>query len=281
MTEKRFATIGGLEMTAPLHVDVERRLYPIIREGRRAAADLESEGVVDPTRRRELLRRRHDGQEAEAVLLRATLGLVRARVVERGYRFGNDELEAAGVEGLVNALQRFDPDQGTRFSTYANYWIMKMVNQSIQQQSGLSDAEMRLILRFQKLVRSNPERQFMKRDVAASLGISQAKAHEVMQLSRDLQTRRFQTTGLDDARDVRLKSDPADVPSWVIDALHAICGDDFDAFWQSTFRTMSVEEIARAHGLTRQGMSKRLERCRRAVRESPEAERLQAWFALQ
>ena len=110
MTEKRFATIGGLEMTAPLHVDVERRLYPIIREGRRAAADLESEGVVDPTRRRELLRRRHDGQEAEAVLLRATLGLVRARVVERGYRFGNDELEAAGVEGLVNALQRFDPD---------------------------------------------------------------------------------------------------------------------------------------------------------------------------
>ena len=281
MTEKRFATIGGLEMTAPLDVDVERRLYPIIREGRRAAADLESEGVVDPTRRRELLRRRHDGQEAEAVLLRATLGLVRARVVERGYRFGNDELEAAGVEGLVNALQRFDPDQGTRFSTYANYWIMKMVNQSIQQQSGLSDAEMRLILRFQKLVRSNPERQFMKRDVAASLGISQAKAHEVMQLSRDLQTRRFQTTGLDDARDVRLKSDPADVPSWVIDALHAICGDDFDAFWQSTFRTMSVEEIARAHGLTRQGMSKRLERCRRAVRESPEAERLQAWFALQ
>ena len=281
MTEKRFATIGGLEMTAPLDVDVERRLYPIIREGRRAAADLESEGVVDPTRRRELLRRRHDGQEAEAVLLRATLGLVRARVVERGYRFGNDELEAAGVEGLVNALQRFDPDQGTRFSTYANYWIMKMVNQSIQQQSGLSDAEMRLILRFQKLVRSNPERQFMKRDVAASLGISQAKAHEVMQLSRDLQTRRFQTTGLDDARDVRLKSDPADVPSWVIDALHAICGDDFDAFWQSTFRTMSVEEIARARGLTRQGMSKRLERCRRAVRESPEAERLQAWFALQ
>ena len=281
MTEKRFATIGGLEMTAPLDVDVERRLYPIIREGRRAAADLESEGVVDPTRRRELLRRRHDGQEAEAVLLRATLGLVRARVVERGYRFGNDELEAAGVEGLVNALQRFDPDQGTRFSTYANYWIMKMVNQSIQQQSGLSDAEMRLILRFQKLVRSNPERQFMKRDVAASLGISQAKAHEVMQLSRDLQTRRFQTTGLDDARDVRLKSDPADVPSWVIDALHAICGDDFDAFWQSTFRTMSVEEIARAHGMTRQGMSKRLERCRRAVRESPEAQRLQAWFAHQ
>jgi len=281
MTDKRFATIGGLEMTAPLDVDAERRLYPIIREGRQATAVLESQDGVEPTRRRALLRRRHDGQEAESVLLRATLGLVRARVVERGYRFGNDELEAAGVEGLVNALRRFDPDQGNRFSTYANYWIMKMVNQAVQQQSGLSDAEMRLILKFQKLIRSNPNRPLTGRDVAASLGISTAKAHEVMQLSRDLQTQRFHTTGLDDARDVRLKSDPADVPAWVIDALHSICGDDFDAFWQSTFRTMSVEEIARAHGLTRQGMSKRLERCRRAVRESPEAERLQAWFALQ
>jgi len=281
MIERRFATIGGLVMTPPLDVDAERRLYPIIRDGRHADAVLESEGETDPARRRELLRRRHDGQQAESVLLRATLGLVRARVVERGYRFGNDELEAAGVEGLVNALRRFDPDQGTRFSTYANYWIMKMVNQAIQQQSGLSDAEMRLILKFQKLVRSNSDRQLTPRDVATSLGTSLAKAQEVMQLSRDLQTRRFHTTGLDDARDVRLNSDPADVPAWVLDALHGICGDDFDAFWQSTFRTMSVDEIARAHGLTRQGMSKRLERCRRAVRESPEAERLQAWFALQ
>ena len=128
-------------------------------------------------------------------LLRATLGLVRTRVVERGYRFGNDELEAAGVEALVNALRRFDPEQGNRFSTYANYWIMKLVNQAVQQQAGLTDSEMRLILKLQKLIRANPTKHLTKRDVAQALGISQAKAHETMQLNRELQSRRYGTDG--------------------------------------------------------------------------------------
>jgi predicted DNA-binding protein YlxM (UPF0122 family) len=41
---------------------------------------------------------------------------------------------------------------------------------------------------------------------------------------------------------------------------------------------MSTEEIAKGYGISRQAMSKRLDRCRRAVIESPEAQRLQAWF---
>ena len=273
-----FGLIGGLEMTAPLEVDEERRLHVVIQQGRRAGKELDSGDVGEISERRRMLRQRQEGREAEAVLLKATLGLVRARVNERGYRFGNEELEAAGVEGLVNALKRFDPQQGTRFSTYANYWITKLVNQAIQQQVGLSDSEMRLILKVQKLGRTNPSRHLTKREVAASLGISQVKAQEVLQLSRELQLRRYETTDLTDASHVRLHSEPTDAPSWVIDALHRICGDDFDAFWQSTFRTMSVDEIARAHGITRQGLTKRLERSRRAVRESPEAVRLQRWF---
>jgi len=267
-------------MTAPLSVDEERSLYPIIQQGRRAERLLER-GVSEQAERRRLLRQRHAGQEAESSLLRATLGLVRTRVVERGYRFGNDELEAAGVEALVNALRRFDPEQGNRFSTYANYWIMKLVNQAVQQQAGLSDSEMRLILKLQKLIRANPTRSLTKREVAQGLGVSQAKAHETMQLNRELQSRRYGTTELDDDTDFRVRHDVSDPPSWVIDALRRICGDDFDAFWQFTFRTMSLDEIARAQGISRQGMTKRIARCRRLVRESPDAERLLQWFARQ
>lgn len=266
---------------APLSVDDERALYPIIQQGRRAEVVLLTGSAADTTERRRLLRQRHAGQEAEGQLLRATLGLVRTRVMERGYRFGNDELEAAGVEALVNALRRFDPEKGTRFSTYANYWIMKLVNQSIQQQVGLSDSEMRLILQVQKLLRTETKRELTKRDVARSLGISQAKAQETMQLNRELQSRRFATAELKDENELHPRGDQADAPPWVIDALRRICGEDFDAFWQYTFRTMPVEEIARSYGISRQGMTKRIERCRRLVRESPEAERLLAWFAQQ
>jgi RNA polymerase sigma factor (sigma-70 family) len=272
--------IGGLEMTAPLSVDEERSLYPLIQQGRRAEQLLER-GMSDQAERRRLLRQRHAGQEAESKLLRATLGLVRTRVVERGYRFGNDELEAAGVEALVNALRRFDPEQGNRFSTYANYWIMKLVNQAVQQQAGLTDSEMRLILKLQKLIRANPMKHLTKRGVAQSLGISQAKAHETMQLNRELQSRRYGTTELDDDTDFRVRREISDPPSWVIDALRRICGDDFDAFWQFTFRTMSIDEIARTEGISRQGMTKRIARCRRMVREGADAERLLQWFARQ
>ena len=280
VTGQTLGVIGGLEMTAPLSVEEERSLYPLIQQGRRAEQLLQR-GETDSIERRRLLRQRHAGQEAESKLLRATLGLVRTRVVERGYRFGNDELEAAGVEALANALRRFDPEQGNRFSTYANYWIMKLVNQAVQQQAGLTDSEMRLILKLQKLIRANPTKTLTKRDVAQGLGVSQAKAHETMQLNRELQSRRYGMTELDDDTDFKIRHEVNDPPSWVIDALRRICGDDFDAFWQFTFKTMSIDEIARAQGISRQGMTKRIARCRRLVRESPDAERLLQWFARQ
>ena len=265
-------------MLAPLSVEEERRLYPVIQRGREAVSKLTSadEGTMET--RRSLLRDRQEGQEAESLLLRATCGLVRTRVVERGYRFGNEELEAAGVEGLVNALRRFDPDRGTRFSTYANYWIMKLVNQAIQQQVGLTDTEMRLVLKVQKLERSSPGKKVTKKEVAAALGVSQSKATEIMQMNRELLSRRFESTDFTEVAEKSPATDVGDAPPWVIDELRRLCGDDFDSFWQYTFRTMSIEEIAKAQGITRQGMSKRLERCRRAVRESPEAARLQAWL---
>jgi RNA polymerase sigma factor (sigma-70 family) len=268
-------------MLAPLDVDEERHLYPIIQRGREAAAALAVEDKSDRVAHRRLLRQRQAGQEAESLLLRATCGLVRLRVQERGYRFGNDELEAAGIEGLVNALRRFDPAQGTRFSTYANYWIMKLVNQAIQQQAGLTDAEMRRILQLQKLERGNPTKRLTKRDVALALDISQARATEVMQMNRDLTARRFESADFDDIADIDRQTDKGEAPSWVIDELRRLCGSDFDSFWQFAFRTMSIEEIAREKGISRQGMSKRIERCRRAVRDSPGAARLQAWFAQQ
>ena len=271
-------SIGGLAILAPLGVEEERSLYPVIRAGREAAAQLLLGRDGEATKRRRLLRQRHDGQESESLLLRSTLGLVRARVTERGYRFGNDELEAAGVEGLVNALRRFDPQRGTRFSTYANYWITKMVNESIQQQVGVTDAEMRLVLKFQRLERAKSEGAPTRREVAKALDVSLAKAQEVMELSREVASRRFSSLDASDVAEARAPSRVVEPPAWVINELRRLCGEDFDAFWQFTFRTMTMQEIASTRGISRQAMSKRIERCRKAVRESPEAARLESWL---
>src|SRR5665213_494628 len=95
-----------------------------------------------------------------------------------------------------------------------------------------------------------------------------------MQLNRELQFRRYGTTELDDDTDFNMRRDLSDPPSWVIDGLRRICGNDFDAFWQFPFKTMSIDEIARDQGISRRGMTQRLARCRRLLRESPDVERL-------
>jgi RNA polymerase sigma factor (sigma-70 family) len=264
-------------MLKPLTIDEERALLPVITRGREAARRLESEHL-DVASTRALRREREEGQRAESILLRATCGLVRLRVVERGYRFGNDELEAAGVEGLVNALHRFDPEKGNRFSTYANYWIMKLVNQAVRQQAGLSESEMEYVLKLQRLLRTDLAKHFSTKEIAAALGVSPAKARDIVQMNHDLVNRRFETGDFDRSIEARPSPDVNEAPQWVIEELQRLCGSDFDAFWQYAFHTMSIEEIAQTKGISRQAMSKRLEKCRRAVRSSPEAKRLQEWF---
>jgi RNA polymerase sigma factor (sigma-70 family) len=264
-------------MLKPLTIDEERALLPVITRGREAARRLESEHL-DVASTRALRREREEGQRAESILLRATCGLVRLRVVERGYRFGNDELEAAGVEGLVNALHRFDPEKGNRFSTYANYWIMKLVNQAVRQQAGLSESEMEYVLKLQRLLRTDLAKHFSTKEIAAALGVSLAKARDIVQMNHDLVNRRFETGDFDRSIEARPSPDVNEAPQWVIEELQRLCGGDFDAFWQYAFHTMSIEEIAQTKGISRQAMSKRLEKCRRAVRSSPEAKRLQEWL---
>jgi hypothetical protein len=93
-----------------------------------------------------------------------------------------------------------------------------------------------------------------------------------------LVSRRFETGDFERGIEARPSPDVNEAPHWVIEELHRLCGDDFDAFWQYAFRTMSIEEIAKTKGISRQAMSKRLEKWRKVVRESAEAKRLQEWF---
>ncbi len=269
--------VGGLALLPPLSADEERLLYPAIVAGREAALLLAA--APEPSVRQRLERQRRRGQDAESQLLRATCGLVRARVLERGYRFGADELEAAGIEGLVNALARFDPSRGIRFATYANYWITKMVREAVREQLGVSDSAMRLAVRVERLRRQHPHRDLTPEDVARALGIGRERALEVMRIAQDVSARRRGSAPLPDlAQDAAVPSDP---PAWVIEALRRACGEDFEAFWSYTVTSASLEDVARTQGISRQGMAKRLEGCRQRVRASADAERLQEWLDAQ
>jgi RNA polymerase sigma-32 factor len=75
--------------------------------------------------------RGHGDTSARDELVRSQLRHVVA--IARRYRAQNcatlDELIAEGNFGLLQALEKFDPDRGTRFVTYAVYWIRANISQ--------------------------------------------------------------------------------------------------------------------------------------------------------
>ncbi len=76
---------------------------------------------------RMLARAAKDGDlAAREELICAGLRLVALHALRLGHRGADlDEAVAAGVEGLIHAVDRFDPDRGTRLATYAWNWIAR------------------------------------------------------------------------------------------------------------------------------------------------------------
>src|SRR6188474_976826 len=74
------------------------------------------------------LRAREGDESAANALVESHLRYVVAVAMQyRRYGIPLSELIAEGSLGLMLAVAKFDPDQGTRFVTYAGYWIRAYV----------------------------------------------------------------------------------------------------------------------------------------------------------
>ena len=64
-------------------------------------------------------------------------GLVKSVAVKYNVdnKYDIDDLISEGNIGLMNAIERFDPNRGFNFSTYAVYWIKKMIQEYIRMES--------------------------------------------------------------------------------------------------------------------------------------------------
>ncbi|MBC7223498.1 MAG: sigma-70 family RNA polymerase sigma factor [Anaerolineae bacterium] len=114
-----------------LEAEEEVKLGRAIQEGQAARQALE-QGVVNEERRRELLALVRKGKQAERELVQANLRLV-VSIAKRFLRSGLafSDLVQEGNLGLLRAAQKFDPDLGYRFSTYATWWIRQAISRYI------------------------------------------------------------------------------------------------------------------------------------------------------
>src|SRR5262249_11539916 len=73
-----------------------------------------------------------DGIDSRNRLVQANLGLglkVARQYLRRGVSL--DDLVGEGNLGLIRAAQEYDPSHGTRFSTYATYWIREAIRAAL------------------------------------------------------------------------------------------------------------------------------------------------------
>lgn len=89
--------------------------------------------LLDASEERELSSRAHEGDgEARARLIESNLRLVISIAKKyRGRGVAFEDLIQEGNAGLIKAVERFDPDLGNRFSTYATWWIRQAITRAV------------------------------------------------------------------------------------------------------------------------------------------------------
>ncbi|MEW2427753.1 sigma-70 family RNA polymerase sigma factor [Micromonospora sp. NPDC047644] len=122
---------ASMRTHAILRAEDEVNLGRRVQLGLKAAETAASLGVDPDPLARALI---EDGRQARDALILANVRLVISMVRRYTHRSGDldfDDLVQEGVKGLHRAAEKFDPEKGFKFSTYASWWIRQSVERAV------------------------------------------------------------------------------------------------------------------------------------------------------
>ncbi|MBA3534600.1 MAG: sigma-70 family RNA polymerase sigma factor [Ardenticatenales bacterium] len=144
--------------------------------------EAELEALEETIRRGDIARQR---------MIRANLRLVVSVATRyRGYGVPLADLIQEGNMGLMHAIDKFEPERGNKFSTYATWWIRHAVGRAIADQGRTIRLPVHMAEKIRKVkeaafrVSQRTGNEATLSQIAAELELTQEKVEELLQFSQ-------------------------------------------------------------------------------------------------
>lgn len=247
-------------------------------------------------------RAREGNEDAKSVLAQANLRFV----VNVAKRYRNQglplsDLISEGNIGLINAIERFDPDKGYHFISYAVWWIRQAITKAIYEKARMIRLPQNRIFELSRIEKTRSRLQGERgkepqvRDIAKALDMAEEHVAGLVNIARDhvsLETPISQEkdpTLLGDFVEDTERSSPEDttMDSALRDEINKVLEtlSDREAeiieyrFGLNGKQPLSLQELGNRFSLTKERIRQIEQRALRKLRDPDRSDRLRSYVA--